>query len=51
MQGEILHSNDLEDFLDEMGEKYWEGADKTSERLFGTKDFTNKDFMYKTVTK
>ena len=51
MQGEILHSNDLEDFLDEMGEKYWEGADKTSERLFGTKDFTNNDFMYKTVTK
>jgi len=51
MQGETLHANDLEDFLDEMGEKYWEGADKTSERLFGKKDFTNKDFMYKTVTK
>ena len=50
-QGGILHANDLEDFLDEMGEKYWEGADKTSERLFGKKDFTNKDFMYKTVTK
>jgi len=50
-QGEILHANDLEDFLDEMGEKYWEGADKTSERLFGKKDFANKDFMYKTVTK
>ena len=49
--GEILHANDLEDFLDEMGEKYWEGADKTSERLFGKKDFANKDFMYKTVTK
>ena len=50
-RGEILHANDLEDFLDEMGEKYWEGADKTSERLFGKKDFANKDFMYKTVTK
>ena len=25
--GEILHANDLEDFLDEMGDKYWEGAD------------------------
>ena len=50
-QGETLHANDLEDFLDEMGEKYWEGADKTSERLFGKKDFANKDFMYKTVTK
>ena len=50
-QGEVLHANDLEDFLDEMGDKYWEAADKTSERLFGKKDFTNKDFMYKTVTK
>ena len=49
--GEVLHANDLEDFLDEMGEKYWEGADKTSERLFGKKNFANKDFMYKTVTK
>ena len=50
-QGEVLHANDLEEFLDEMGDKYWEGADKTSERLFGKKDFANKDFMYKTVTK
>ena len=50
-RGEILHANDLEDFLDEMGEKYWEGADKTSERLFGKRNFANKDFMYKTVTK
>ena len=49
--GEVLHANDLEDFLDEMGNKYWECADKTSERLFGKKDFANKDFMYKTVTK
>jgi len=49
--GEILHANDLEDFLDEMGNKYWEGADKTSERLFGKKNLANKDFMYKTVTK
>ena len=49
--GELLHANDLEEFLDEMGEKYWEGADKTSERIFGKKDFANKDFMYKTVTK
>ena len=49
--GEILHANDLEEFLDEMGAKYWECADKTSERLFGKKNFANKDFMYKTVTK
>ena len=32
--GQVLHANDLEEFLDEMGKKYWEGADKTSERLF-----------------
>tara|TARA_Y100001973_G_C5184670_1_gene327045 strand:+ start:1212 stop:2051 length:840 start_codon:yes stop_codon:yes gene_type:complete len=51
VKGEILHVNDLEDFLDEMGEKYWKGADKTSERIFGKKNITNKDFMYKTVTK
>jgi len=51
VRGEVLHANDLEDFLDEMGDKYWEGADKTSERLFGKKNFANKDFMYKTVTK
>ena len=49
MQGEFLDSSDLEDFLDDMGEKYVAGADKTSERLFGKKDFTNSDFMYKTV--
>ena len=50
-QGEVLHANDLEEFLDEMGKKYWEGADITSERIFGKKNFANKDFMYKTVTK
>ena len=50
-QGGVLHANDLEEFLDEMGDKYWEGADKTSERLFGKKNLANKDFMYKTVTK
>ena len=49
--GEILHSNDLEEFLDEMGEKYYKNADKTAERLFGKADFTVSDYMYKTVTK
>ena len=48
---DLPHSNDLEDFLDEMAEKYYLNADATSERLFGKSDFTNKDFMYKTVTK
>ena len=50
-KGEILHSNDLEDFLDQMAEKYIDHPDATSERLFGKKDFTNNDFMYKAVTK
>ena len=49
--GEILHSNDLEEFLDEMAEKYYKNADKTAERLFGKSDFTVTDYMYKTVTK
>ena len=50
-EGEILHSNDLEEFLDEMAEKYYKNADKTAERLFGKADFTVTDYMYKTVTK
>ena len=49
--GQLLHSNDLEDFLDEMAEKYYKNADKTAERLFGKADFTVSDHMYKTVTK
>ena len=50
-EGVILHSNDLEEFLDEMGEKYYKNADLTAERLFGKADFTVTDYMYKTVTK
>tara|TARA_R100000781_G_scaffold2892_3_gene4389 strand:- start:1921 stop:2724 length:804 start_codon:yes stop_codon:yes gene_type:complete len=50
-KGDIPHANDLEEFLDQMGEKYYKNVDKTSERLFGKPDITNKDFMYKTVTK
>ena len=49
--GQLLHSNDLEEFLDEMAEKYFKNADKTAERLFGKADFTVTDYMYKTVTK
>ena len=40
------HGNDLEEFLDQMGEKYKDAADKTSERIFGKADFINKDYMY-----
>ena len=45
------HANDLEEFLDEMAEKYHTNPDKTSERLFGKADFATDDYMYKTVTK
>ena len=48
---ELPHANDLEDFLDEMGEKYYKNVDKTSERIFGKADVANHDYMYKTVTK
>ena len=48
---ELPHSNHLEDFLDEMAEKYQSNPDKTSERLFGKSDVTVTDYMYKTVTK
>jgi len=43
---ELLHANDLEDFLDEMADKYFVNVDKTSERLFGKADFINTEYMY-----
>tara|TARA_B100000427_G_scaffold276620_1_gene245605 strand:- start:906 stop:1754 length:849 start_codon:yes stop_codon:yes gene_type:complete len=46
-QGNLPHANDLEEFLDEMGEKYMQAADLTCERIFGKKDISNVDFMYK----
>lgn len=42
---EVLHSNDLEDFLDQMADKYHKNADKTAERIFGKADFLNPDYM------
>ena len=42
---EVLHSNDLEDFLDKMADKYYQNADKTAERLFGKADFVNTEYM------
>ena len=45
------HANDLEEFLDEMANKYYKNVDETCERLFGKADFTNHEYMYKTVTK
>lgn len=46
-KGIVLHSNHLEDFFDEMAEKYKVCADATAERLFGKADFTNTDYMMK----
>tara|TARA_Y100001938_G_scaffold150407_1_gene241186 strand:+ start:2799 stop:3614 length:816 start_codon:yes stop_codon:yes gene_type:complete len=46
-QGELLHANHLEDFLDEMGEKYKDNVDATCERIFGVKNIANYDYMYK----
>jgi hypothetical protein len=42
---EVLHSNDLEEFLDKMADKYFQNADITAERIFGKKDFVNTDYM------
>ena len=42
---ELLHSNDLEEFLDEMADKYYQNADKTAERIFGKADFINPEYM------
>lgn len=41
----ILHSNDLEDFLDQMAKKYYKNADETTERIYGKKDVYNTDYM------
>ena len=42
---ELLHSNDLEEFLDQMADKYFKNADKTAERIFGKADFVNPEYM------
>jgi len=41
----MLHSNDLEDFLDQMADKYYHAADITTERIYGKKDIFNTDYM------
>ena len=47
----VLHflpkENHLEDFLDEMADKYTINVTKTSERIFGQTDFTNIDYMHR----
>ena len=41
----LLHSNNLEEFLDQMADKYYKNADKTAERIFGKADFVNPEYM------
>lgn len=45
--GELPHSNDYEDFLDLMADKYCANADKTAERIFGKAEFVNPEYMQK----
>jgi|TARA_Y100000310_G_C20451938_1_gene701176 hypothetical protein len=44
-RGTKITSLHLEDFLDEMKDKYANNADEVSQRLFGTSDITNKEYM------
>jgi len=46
-KGEYPHSNLLEDWLDKTATDFIESADITSERIFGKRDITNKEFMLK----
>ena len=49
--GTVPHSNDLENFLDQMADKYCACVDMTAERLFGTTEFTNKEYMLRLEAK
>lgn len=42
---QLLHSNNLEDFLDQMADKYCANVDLTAERLFGKAEFINTEYM------
>lgn len=44
-ENKIPHSNHLEEFLDEMAEKYYKESDKTTQRIFGKEDITNSEIM------
>ena len=43
--GDRMTSLHLEDFLNQMKDKYSSNADKVSKRLFGKVDITNKEYM------
>jgi hypothetical protein len=42
---ELVHANDLEEFLDQMADKYYKNADATSERIYGKTQQYNTDYM------
>jgi hypothetical protein len=44
-RGDKITSLHLEDFLDEMKDKYSSSANEVSKRLFGKSDITNKEYM------
>lgn len=48
---ELPHANDLEEFLDQMADKYCANVDKTSQRIFGVSDFVNQDYMFRLENK
>lgn len=50
-EGTIPHSNDLENFLDQMADKYCASVDMTAERLFGKSDFVNTEYMLRLEAK
>jgi len=48
-EGKIVGSNTIEDFLDNMADKYKHLADQAAERLFGKADFANKEYMIRNI--
>lgn len=42
---DLVHANDLEEFLDQMADKYYKNADATSERIYGKTQQYNTDYM------
>lgn len=43
--GNVMSSSDMEDFFDQMADKYAKLADEASARMFGKADATNKAYM------
>lgn len=50
-EGTVPHANDLENFLDQMADKYCASVDMTAERLFGKTEFTNTEYMLRLEAK